>query len=279
MTATQPPMGGSPVPKHRPSARHAGAQHDRDVAWPAPPAAASPAVLPAAETPGRGLAWAVAGASVVVMLTYVVNAVVAVTTQDALLDAAREGDVGRAEAIAAVLGLVGILTVVAWLVALVLTGVWLLKLRGFAERVNPHFQHGRRRWWAFGGWVVPVVSLWFPLQYLGNLRDALRPHTNSGSLFGWWWAAFLTTLFASRILPPDGETLQSLESMGTSAVVLAGLVLVALVPWLLVVRRLATAVTEVPEDVVRRTAFVADPAPYDPSAVPPGTPIYGPPQG
>lgn len=55
--------------------------------------------------------------------------------------------------------------------------------------------------------MVSVVSFWFPLENLGNLRDALRLHANSGSLFGRWWAAFLATLFASRILPTDGETL------------------------------------------------------------------------
>ena len=53
-------------------------------------------------------------------------------------------------------------------------------------------RHTRRAGWAWGGWVTPIVALWFPFQVVRDVRRALSPMETS-ALIGFWWALFLAS--------------------------------------------------------------------------------------
>ena len=42
-------------------------------------------------------------------------------------------------------------------------------------------EHARRSGWAWGGWVTPVVALWFPFQVVRDVRQAVSPHSTVGA--------------------------------------------------------------------------------------------------
>lgn len=241
----------------------------------APPPA--PGLRHAARPPSRGLGYAVAAVAVAITVLEVLTAALAGPAADRFADAVRAG-VPTADVLTPY-DVVGTVIALAQALALVLTGLWLLRLRRFAERVQPHVEHARRRWWAFGGWVVPIVSFWFPFQYVRDVRDGLRPlGWTHGRLVGWWWTAFLVSQFFEGFTggvagAQDTGALRALPALEWFS---AGLSATALTLWLLVVRRLQRSVDEVPPEVRQRTAFVPDPEAYDRHPAPPGAPLYGP---
>jgi hypothetical protein len=245
-----------------------------------PQFSAPPSGTPAASPPGRGLGYAVMAAAVVVTGILLVALTLAGSAAEQFEEQLRAG--GSTFDVYTTYDLVGTFLIPTQVVALVLTGLWLLRLRRFGERVRPHYHHARRRWWAFGGWIVPIVSFWFPYQYVRDVRASLHPaEWRPSGLVGWWWTAFLAMAILDRVtarvsLSSDPDVVSQLPIFAT-ALALVGVV--ALVLWLVLVRELLRAVDEVPDDVLRSTAFAADPAPYDPAVAPPGAPIYGPPHG
>ncbi|WP_244929791.1 DUF4328 domain-containing protein [Nocardioides sp. W7] len=126
----------------------------------------------------------------------------------------------------------------------VVSCLWLQRCRANLDRFAPHLDHARSPIWTWLGWWVPVVSLWFPYQVV---RDAQHDHSTAPRVWlGWWWAGWLGFLFLSQGTAPltsssdaIDETLASalpvLETMAAVALV------VALVPWVGVVRRTTAA--------------------------------------
>ena len=84
---------------------------------------------------------------------------------------------------------VGMLITPVALAAYVVSCLWLYKSRVSAEGATPSFVHERGKVWAWLGWWVPVVSLWFPYQVVRDVRRATSPRPVGG--IGWWWAAWL----------------------------------------------------------------------------------------
>ncbi|MCF4122966.1 DUF4328 domain-containing protein [Antribacter sp. KLBMP9083] len=91
------------------------------------------------------------------------------------------------------------LLLVPLVVASYVVGVlWLYRSRVFAETWAPAARQERGRVWVWLGWVVPVVSLWFPYQVVRDVRRA----TVNGLLregLGLWWACWLLAVFLDRI--------------------------------------------------------------------------------
>ena len=91
-----------------------------------------------------------------------------------------------------------------YLLAAVLTSVWLYRLYG-SDRVDaPELRYGRG--WVIGGWFVPVLSLWRPLQVVRDLWWALTPSDQRRygagrrpipGLMVAWWVAYVAMNFAS----------------------------------------------------------------------------------
>lgn len=70
--------------------------------------------------------------------------------------------------------------------------VWFYRARINAE---PHgYPQRRARAWAFWGWVVPIVNIWFPFQIMGDIWRAGLPAEQRGEtawLPALWWTCWL----------------------------------------------------------------------------------------
>jgi uncharacterized protein DUF4328 len=70
----------------------------------------------------------------------------------------------------------------------VLFVVWFRRARINAERHG--YRQRRARGWTFWGWFVPIVSLWFPFQLMGDIWRAGLPAERRGRtawLPALWW--------------------------------------------------------------------------------------------
>jgi hypothetical protein len=143
---------------------------------------------------------------------------------------------------------VGLLAIAIQLATYVVVSVWLYQSRSTAIAANPKFVHERSRVWTWLGWLVPVVSLWFPYQVVRDVRRATSPGPVSG--IGAWWAAWLVFLSASNVAGRlvDGrapgtavgaaEVLVPIETVSTVAMI------VALVLWVRIIRDVTRAQDE-----------------------------------
>jgi hypothetical protein len=115
--------------------------------------------------------------------------------------------------------------------AWIATSTWLTRARTNAQRIDPRRTHRRRRGWAWWGWVVPVVSLWFPYQVVRDVDAAAGDYPSR--LLGWWWASWLALLvvsgiddrLAAGVEPAGPDTLTVLVRLLSWALTIAGLLL------------------------------------------------------
>ena len=116
--------------------------------------------------------------------------------------------------------------------------MWLLRARKNAELLSPGALFVRSSGWAWGGWVCPIVSLWFPFQVVRDTHRAVASYFSS-ALIGWWWTAYLFMTIGSRIkssMERDATASDAGAIQGT-AIFFAAATVVALVLWGLVLRR------------------------------------------
>ncbi len=83
--------------------------------------------------------------------------------------------------------------------------VWFRRARIDAE--GHGYRQRRARGWAFWGWVLPIVNLWFPFQVMGDIwRAGLPPQQRRQT--AWlpvlWWICWLVSglSFGARAGPP-----------------------------------------------------------------------------
>ncbi|MEU6980055.1 DUF4328 domain-containing protein [Streptomyces sp. NPDC046371] len=146
-------------------------------------------------------------------------------------------------------------TVVAWsaqglllLATAVLFIVWMFRVRGNAEVWAPDLQ-SRAKGWMIAGWVVPIVSLWFPRGLIADIWRASRPEPYGPDrrgefvLINFWWLFFLvsriTTEVGSRSFE-DARTVDTLVAATQWILVGDALDLVAAALAILLVRRLTS---------------------------------------
>ena len=118
--------------------------------------------------------------------------------------------------------------------------VWLTIARHNAQRYDPYI-HRHSTPWAVFGWVVPVVSFWFPYQIT---RDTLaasdrEPTAWAGTprypLLRAWWTAWLVSVIGWRLLAlhhydtPDAFVVHADAEIVILACYLAAAVLAAVV--------------------------------------------------
>lgn len=129
--------------------------------------------------------------------------------------------------------------------AYIVTCLWLYRSRTLAEAFQPHYHHQRGPIWAWLGWWVPVVSLWFPYQVVRDVRRATAPRPVTG--IGWWWATWLVFFWFSRTADrvsvrstPEATEMASNVLVPYEVVATVGGV-VALVLWIRIVRAITAA--------------------------------------
>lgn len=137
-----------------------------------------------------------------------------------------------------------VVTSLAWLASFIVTGIWLTRVRRNAELLAPAFHHQRAWGWAWAGWVVPIVSLWFPFQVVRDAVTASASTANPAAShsprppFGLWWATWLagTLLTNAAAQQPTvnaaagGATIGGLHLLGAVCLV------VSLWAWIKIVR-------------------------------------------
>lgn len=189
--------------------------------------------------PARGLMIAAITIAATFAALEVVVAALAWPAQSEYLEAADKGlksyDVWTAYDVATIAYIpVGI-------AAYVITCLWLYKVRTNAEALSPAGRHARNKGWVWGGWVCPVVSLWFPFQVVRDVARDPRAYRSS-AVIGWWWAFWLISLLMLRV----SSELVGLEeidkglisALGTVETINALLAIIALALWVTIVRRI-----------------------------------------
>lgn len=188
--------------------------------------------------PVRGLAITATIAAVLLTVVEVVEAAFAWSAQATYLEAADKGesalDVWTAyDIVSAPLGLFSIFAYVA-------ACLWLFRARKNAEILRPGAHHARKSGWVWAGWLVPVVSLWFPFQVVRDIRGV--PAHAGGSLLGWWWAFWLISFVSGQVgvrLIGFGEIERgAIQALGAVETVNALLNVVALALWLTLIRNI-----------------------------------------
>ena len=117
--------------------------------------------------------------------------------------------------------------------------MWLHRARKNAEALNPTFHHTRRAGWAWGGWVCPIVNLWFPFQVVRDTHRAVTP-LGTSSIFGWWWGLWVAYAVLnrvnSRVQVEAMEHPTNADGAQGFAIFMAALLVAALAGWGLVLR-------------------------------------------
>lgn len=142
----------------------------------------------------------------------------------------------------------GLAMLIVYLIVGVLSLVWLFRARDNAEAASP-LPHRRSKVWLVLGWIVPVVSLWFPKQIMDDIWRSSDPATPASAtspdglrnpgLVTSWWALWLISNVVGMVffrMTLDATTLADIRSAAifdavTTPFTLAAALLFALVVW------------------------------------------------
>ncbi|WP_439382819.1 DUF4328 domain-containing protein [Amycolatopsis lexingtonensis] len=119
----------------------------------------------------------------------------------------------------------------------VVTGIvfmrWLWLARANAEAIESA-RHRHSPMWVVLGWIVPIVSFWFPQMVVRDVWNASNPQrpreagrlypTPGAALVSWWWAAFLTNQLLSTVggrLTEDPVVVRDVDTVAGVAMVAA----------------------------------------------------------
>lgn len=139
-----------------------------------------------------------------------------------------------------VYGVGSVLELVTLLAGWVAGSLWLRRARANAELIDPAYHHARSAGWAWGGWICPIVSFWFPFQLVRDVLRAASPGAST-TLLGWWWGLFLAMSVLGNVLGrwvgDSGTGAESANGVQTLSVIVAALTVGALVLWGAVLRQ------------------------------------------
>jgi hypothetical protein len=213
--AGPPPLGGPST-----------AQSDATTPWPPPyPSIAPPAAQPAwtggpvpygyappAVQPRPAGVWQAILASAAVVLVVLAHfwEISRLSGLSALLEDAEAGNpvsVAEVRASDDAVRSSAVLLLAVMVIAAVFVMVWAYRARANAEAYTTS-EFRRSRGWAIGGWICPIVSLWFPLQVMKDIWSASDTDRPEGfAIKAWavtvvlplWWTCFLGTSIVYRI--------------------------------------------------------------------------------
>lgn len=118
----------------------------------------------------------------------------------------------------------------------VLFVVWFRRARINAERHG--YPQRRARGWAFWGWIIPVVSLWFPFQIMGDIWRAGLPATDrrkTAWLPALWWTCWLLSglSFGTRAMSANSDLVPhiaaSTQAVSLGLLAICGATLIAII--------------------------------------------------
>ena len=112
----------------------------------------------------------------------------------------------------------------------------------YRARINAEW-HGypqrRARGWAFWGWVIPIVNIWFPFQIMGDIWRAGLPAEQRGEtawLPALWWTCWLLSglgIFGARGMSANSGSVPHIAADTNTAslcfLAVAGAMLIAII--------------------------------------------------
>jgi hypothetical protein len=122
--------------------------------------------------------------------------------------------------------------------------VWQYRL----ARSVPAYELDRGPGWHAFSWIIPIANLWLPFQNIRDLWRRFLPVRARSSILRWWWAGWIFSAIAARILARAMQEVDSVSSfravvvldMAISVVVLVSAVLAARIVGALTATGLAT---------------------------------------
>ena len=217
-----------------PTGPAAGSPSDWPNAGAAVPAHAQLYADPRGVRDTTGLAVASVAASALVALLTVANGLTAAPAVRAIATS------GSGSTVETVFTVTAVATLLAGVAAWILTCLWLMAARRNTELLAPHRSHTRSPVWVWLGWIVPIVSLWFPFQVVRDVRQNSRPGAPV-RLVGWWWAAYLAMVLLDRAQAGLMDDLHATGTVEVIGVLLSVAAVVALTLWALIVRDVVRA--------------------------------------
>jgi len=137
-------------------------------------------------------------------------------------------DIADIEAGDSIAEAVAMVQYVAYILAISAFLVWLYRARKNAEPLAL-WPHRLSTPWLFFGWVVPVVSFWFPKQIMDDIWASSRPGglhlapnfaaARRSSLIWAWWLAWLGAVWASKLVSNGFHNPDDLESIRQAVLV------------------------------------------------------------
>jgi cytochrome bd-type quinol oxidase subunit 2 len=201
--------------------------------------------------PSGGLQQAVLALSGLYALMSVLTAALAPSAERAMQEAADAGrdSLGQFTAYDAVGALALPLTVGVWVV----TCLWLSRARQNAALLRPDGQR-RSPAWVWLGWIIPIVSFWFPYQVVTDILRTTAPAVGdtAPARTGPWWGSWLVVQIIGGIQAAlafsitlssvaEGSTVNGADTVSPVLdAVVAVLTLVSLVLWVGIVRRISS---------------------------------------
>lgn len=183
---------------------------------------------------GRAATWI----AIVVTVVEIVEAALAWQAQSRYAEAADRGE--SWVDVWTPYDLAGIVWFVAMVAAYVITSLWMHRARTNSAVMQPHLQHARSPGWAWGGWICPVVNLWFPFQIIrdvGRDQHGMRAAPSVGAWWTFWLLSSLVGQAASQLLGTTEKIDRDLVFvLGPAETLSAVLSVVALVLWLRIIR-------------------------------------------
>lgn len=121
-------------------------------------------------------------------------------------------DVGRLEETLTTYDVFALVALLFLLPAAVVGIVWLWRARQNTFVFDPQARHERGDVWVILGWIVPIVSFWFPFQVV---RDVVRNSVRRplGPVLGVWWVTWLIALSAGNLADQQVDTVFSTTSV------------------------------------------------------------------
>ena len=115
--------------------------------------------------------------------------------------------------------------------------VWFYRARINAERHG--YPQRRARGWAFWGWIVPIVNIWFPFQIMGDIWRAGLPAEQRGEtawLPALWWTCWLLSglgIFGAGVMAVNSGSVPHIVADTNAAslcfLAVAGALLIAII--------------------------------------------------
>lgn len=143
----------------------------------------------------------------------------------------------------------GLLQVGTLLLAGIFYWVWLFRVRANAEALAPQVPQRRGKAWLIFGWIVPIVSFWFPKQIVDDIWTASDPQQRKpGGLAAAWWITWILSVFGSNLIGRyllQSDELSSLRSAALLEIIFFPLTLISGILAIMVMNRI-TALQAIP---------------------------------